>query len=432
MKNIYALLIIPLILSIGIAPALMIQEVDAKTSKWHNAPKICGDKLCSDTTRSAQEAEREKSRMALAKGAVEEEAMKEEAMDEAMMEVISESICDDNKICVRAGDTLKYLLTDTYDNYSENVIINFKENVDDNTIRVYIEGLDDEPLTFNLDLETGLNTLDEYDDFLRPFAFVEPVPLEIGQDVAQWMPSTFNSALTGEESGSIHGIERTLMTAILEEPGLTIEYKYDKETGVLVYQADTYEYGGESYTVELRLIETNMLAGDTMMKSAKEAKPVEKAKPVPVSLLFVQMATSGTFTETDDGYSLVLEGINENTIYFSDRPNRVAGHMPTEELVNKWTLGNDSFESNPPNAVMAIVEPDGTQNAITIALTNPVYDLEAMTLQYTAYVIKDEVDAAEQIDVPFPETFGDVALFIDTACTPKICRVPIGFLMPAY
>jgi len=136
-------------------------------------------------------------------------------------------------------------------------------------------------------------------------------------------------------------------------------------------------------------------------------------KPVPVSLLFVQMATSGSFTETDDGYSLVLEGINPLTVYFTDRPNRIAGHMSTEELVNKWPSGNDSFEKDPPNAVMAIVEPDGTQNAITIALTNPVYDLETMTLQYTAYIIKDEVDAAEQVDVSFPEEFGDVALFID-------------------
>ena len=141
---------------------------------------------------------------------------------------------------------------------------------------------------------------------------------------------------------------------------------------------------------------------------------IEKENP-PVSLLFVQMATSGTFTETDDGHLLVLEGINEQTIYYSDRPNRVAGHMSTDELVKKWTSGDDSFESNPPNTVMAIVEPDGTQNAITIALTKPVYDLEAMQMQYSVYIIADEVDAANQVDVSFPETFGDVALFIDGA-----------------
>jgi hypothetical protein len=81
---------------------------------------------------------------------------------------------------------------------------------------------------------------------------------------------------------------------------------------------------------------------------------IEKENP-PVSLLFVQMATSGTFTETDDGHLLVLEGINEQTIYYSDRPHRIAGHMSTDELVKKWTSGEDSFESNPPNAVMTIV-----------------------------------------------------------------------------
>lgn len=133
-----------------------------------------------------------------------------------------------------------------------------------------------------------------------------------------------------------------------------------------------------------------------------------------LEFLFVQMATSGTFTETDDEkYSLTFEGINPLTIYFTDRPNRIAGHMSTEEFVHAWNVGQDSFESNPPNAIITIVEPDGTQNAITVALTNPVYDLESITLQYTAYIIKDEVDTSEQVDVQFPETFGDVSLFID-------------------
>ena len=36
-------------------------------------------------------------------------------------------------------------------------------------------------------------------------------------------------------------------------------------------------------------------------------------------------------------------------------------------------------------------------------------------MQYSVYIIADEVDAANQVDVSFPETFGDVALFIDSA-----------------
>ena len=36
-----------------------------------------------------------------------------------------------------------------------------------------------------------------------------------------------------------------------------------------------------------------------------------------------------------------------------------------------------------------------------------------MQIQYTVYIIADEVDAVNQVEVPFPEIFGGVALFID-------------------
>jgi hypothetical protein len=39
---------------------------------------------------------------------------------------------------------------------------------------------------------------------------------------------------------------------------------------------------------------------------------------------------------TSDGKTLVLEGVTPSTLYFSDRPQRVVGHMMTSDFVNLW------------------------------------------------------------------------------------------------
>jgi len=63
-----------------------VDDAFAKTSKWYNTPKICGDKICSAQSASADEAEREKARMNLAKGITPVEEKEEPKMDEPAME----------------------------------------------------------------------------------------------------------------------------------------------------------------------------------------------------------------------------------------------------------------------------------------------------------------------------------------------------------
>jgi len=138
---------------------------------------------------------------------------------------------------------------------------------------------------------------------------------------------------------------------------------------------------------------------------------------VPISILFVQMATSGTFVATDNGYSLTLDEVNPQIIYFSDRPDRITDHMTVEDFVNMWNMGDDSFESNPPNAAVTVLGAEESEDTIIVKLTNPVFDSEIMTLQYTAQILEDTSDGlsyfAEHVDGTLPESFGDVALFID-------------------
>jgi hypothetical protein len=41
-------------------------------------------------------------------------------------------------------------------------------------------------------------------------------------------------------------------------------------------------------------------------------------------------------------------------VFFSDRPDRIAGNMTT--FIPFWSKGKDNFASNPPNADISILE----------------------------------------------------------------------------
>jgi len=104
-----------------------------------------------------------------------------------------------------------------------------------------------------------------------------------------------------------------------------------------------------------------------------------------------------------DGGTLTLRGITPSTLYFSDRPERVTGHMTTADFVDLWTIGDNSFEADPPNAVLAFLEPgaDVPDDAV-IVLKAPNLDGEG-NLSYSIEVLEGTV----------PAHTGPVTLFID-------------------
>lgn len=53
---------------------------------------------------------------------------------------------------------------------------------------------------------------------------------------------------------------------------------------------------------------------------------------------------------------LTMQGITPDTLYFSDRPDRIVGRVSTREFVDHWSKGKDSFEANPPNAVLSTLQ----------------------------------------------------------------------------
>jgi hypothetical protein len=114
--------------------------------------------------------------------------------------------------------------------------------------------------------------------------------------------------------------------------------------------------------------------------------------------MFVQTARG----ISSDGTTLTLNDVTPSTLYFSDRPKRVVGHMATAEFVDLWGEGDNSFEEDPPNAVLAFLEPDdqAPEDAVVV-IKQP--RLENGNLSYSI----------ETLDGMVPTQTGPVTLFID-------------------
>lgn len=114
--------------------------------------------------------------------------------------------------------------------------------------------------------------------------------------------------------------------------------------------------------------------------------------------MFVQTARG----ITSDGATLTLEGVTPATLYFSDRPQRVVGHMTTADFVELWGEGDNSFEADPPNAVLAFAAPgDDVPEDAVVVIQQP--RLERGDLIYAIDVLEGTV----------PAHAGPVTLFID-------------------
>jgi hypothetical protein len=102
------------------------------------------------------------------------------------------------------------------------------------------------------------------------------------------------------------------------------------------------------------------------------------------------------------GGALTLRGVTPSTLYFSDRPERVVGHMTTGDFVELWGAGENSFESDPPNAVLSFLEPGAdVPEDVVIVIKEP--KLTNGDLSYTIDVLEGAV----------PAQTGPVTLFID-------------------
>jgi hypothetical protein len=126
---------------------------------------------------------------------------------------------------------------------------------------------------------------------------------------------------------------------------------------------------------------------------AKELKPM---------VMFVQLAEELKVDPTSQ--TLRLAKVGQQTIYFADRPERLAGHIRMADYLNEWTSkgGSDNFHNNPPNASVSVFEADKATNTLAvITISNPT--VEGADLIYSYGIVGGAL----------PTTGGATSLFID-------------------
>jgi|SRR5688572_2712782 len=119
------------------------------------------------------------------------------------------------------------------------------------------------------------------------------------------------------------------------------------------------------------------------------------------SFLFVQSAKK---IDYKDGV-MTLHDVPKQTMFFTDRPNRVVGNLPTDKFVARWTTDTSpgGFASNPPNAAVTVFQPDGAKTAI-VELSNP--RLDGNKLSYNVKVLQGIASVQPAEGVLFIDNYG--------------------------
>jgi hypothetical protein len=133
--------------------------------------------------------------------------------------------------------------------------------------------------------------------------------------------------------------------------------------------------------------------------AAPTAGPAQK-----VQLLFVQNSAGVTIDAAKGVFT--LKNVSPSTLFFTDRPVRIAGHYHTrEEFLKLWNEGPDSLAKNPPNATLSIVEPGQAdlQNAVVV-LRNP--RMNGNDLSYDFKLIEGTLPKAGNASVLFIDILG--------------------------
>jgi hypothetical protein len=122
-----------------------------------------------------------------------------------------------------------------------------------------------------------------------------------------------------------------------------------------------------------------------------------------IEALFVQSAHGLTSSEG----TVTFHGLAHSTLFFSDRPQRVVGHLHSRKFVDQWGEGENSFAEDPPNAVVSFLEDgDVTPDEVTVTIRDP--QLDGDTLTYKIDILDGEL----------PAKAGPCSLFIDPVGRP--------------
>ena len=157
-----------------------------------------------------------------------------------------------------------------------------------------------------------------------------------------------------------------------------------------------------------------LVAAPLCLAAAHFAVAQTKAPAKASEFLFVQTAKDIAYK---DGV-LTLQEVSPVTVFFSDRPQRIVGHVRNDLFLKKWAEGSNSFKSDPPNAVLSVFNEKTPPTGAVVVLSNP--RLDGKNLTYDARTLKGDL----------PATGIDGTLFIDGSggyCDPGYDRGDPGY-----
>jgi hypothetical protein len=126
------------------------------------------------------------------------------------------------------------------------------------------------------------------------------------------------------------------------------------------------------------------------------------AKEPKAMLMFVQIADDVRVDAASQ--TLRLVNVGQQTLYFADRPERIAGHIKMADFLAEWTskAGNNNFGSDPPNATLSVFETGKPSDTLAVVkISKP--KVEGPDLVYNYKLIEGTL----------PATGGATSLFID-------------------
>jgi len=141
---------------------------------------------------------------------------------------------------------------------------------------------------------------------------------------------------------------------------------------------------------------------DAQPGASTDTQPGETGDQEKAELLFVAESQG----VTADGGTMIMTGVEPQVLFFTDRPDRLAGYLTIDEFLSAVSEGPDSFADDPPNATLASLEGDEFVDVVLELTQRPRYEDD--NLIFKVDVIQGEL----------PPTGGLSALFIDTIGRP--------------
>jgi hypothetical protein len=185
-----------------------------------------------------------------------------------------------------------------------------------------------------------------------------------------------------------------------------------------------------------RAVATALASVSLFVMALAATAPPSFAAPTPqpseTSLLFVQSATSGSLVPVHgapERFTLTLRGVDGQTLWFTDRPERRAGYMTTGAGLKVLDFRGSK---GAPNAVLSIPSAKPSKDMIALTLRDPKYDPQQRTVQYRAteleHVTNTELAVNPRyLDESVGPRFGHAALFIDSAHPFMGCNLTVNW-----